>query len=1067
MTERKILQVPFTGGLQGKAADLFKPPGTNLVVSKVRQAKAGEWRNAPPVRQWAGSSASTQPYIMMGPVGAQGAGVTSAFFGVTPNQLTNAGGASLFNCFEFFDPGTSQAARAAGVNVDGSLAAPSSWHRRPEFFQSSANAGTGFQNPSAIGFATGVDSTNAKRIDCIASMVNNNVNVSFIDVETGAELGNAGGGFSNCANVKCAYTGGGRFAVCVLYNTGAVDVWVTTWTGTSYTAAFAFNARTGLAGAILDAFSQFNDQVLFVARDNATGNLAFTVVTTSTRVVTTSVTVAVAATVFVGIVEDLYATGNYFVIAATAGAARMLRLLTGGGIVTNDSLAAVTIRKATGITMPTAGDWMAVYDDGNQIFYNSKNGGVLSGSQAVTTSNGYLTVETKGWGAAVATNAVAQMKFVAGYHSFTTLDPQDTYYEMVVSAATKSATPQAHLLPLQAGTGITINGDIRQVGKRSGVLFPSPSISYSWAMALTHSVRFTRAGGQLIYNNGISTFTVAYPMPSTMPAVSSLNSLFLNYGRPVPLGAGTYVPFGPGKIVTAQTAYPMGPMSVPLQPQLAQAAGGGLTLLGTYLYVLVDVLVSPQGDIYRSAPSVPASITLTGANATVNIAIPPCPSNNGMLLVKTEIYRTTAGGTVYQKVGERVPAGGWGLTALLTFSDTTTDAALATGDFLYSIGEIQNGIPPRPSHLCVVNKRLWAVDADFRQRVVFSKQFRKGFMPEFVDSFYVDLTDAAGDITGLQALDDRLIVFKQSAIYVISGDGPDLTGAGATPSVSRIAGDLGGILGSVACSTGQEVWFATDREGIWKIDRSLQPVYAGSPVDDLTVTPSPAGAPYNVVEAICAKDRNEIWFIVTTGAGVPPSAIVYDQELGVWSFDTPWTTTTKHPVSACYSGSAVVVATSDAAASAPEVWYDTPSLYYTTTATFTPTANQVGSFETAWIEADDEAVFRLSRLRLVGLQVATSGAVLKAHVTIMFDKNTVSPKNIATSGDLLGTPYAGGSGGTILENELRLNVRCSSFKVRIDLSTFNASWQCRFQGIAAEISMLPGMRKLQPAQRMT
>lgn len=122
----------------------------------------------------------------------------------------------------------------------------------------------------------------------------------------------------------------------------------------------------------------------------------------------------------------------------------------------------------------------------------------------------------------------------------------------------------------------------------------------------------------------------------------------------------------------------------------------------------------------------------------------------------------------------------------ITFEDTTIDAQIDARDYGFfpfdaagTVAGRLNSDPPPPSTFALNHKnRLWIVSGDKSREVWFSQLMESGFAPMFSNVNRIYLSDTTEEITGLAALADRVLIFTQSRIYAVDGDGPDNRGNG-------------------------------------------------------------------------------------------------------------------------------------------------------------------------------------------------------------------------------------------------------------------------------------------------
>lgn len=269
---------------------------------------------------------------------------------------------------------------------------------------------------------------------------------------------------------------------------------------------------------------------------------------------------------------------------------------------------------------------------------------------------------------------------------------------------------------------------------------------------------------------------------------------------------------------------------------------GGTVEAGTYYYQFAYEWTDNQGNIHRSAPSIPVSVTTTGSTSSISLVVPtlrltykvdPNP-------VRIVGYRWSVAQQVYyQFTSITSPVINDTTADTVTIVDTAPDAAILGQTILYTTGGVIEDIAaPASVASCLFANRLFLVDAEDRNLIWFSKQVIENVPVEMSDllTYYVAPTTGAqgstGDITALSAMDDKLIIFKQDAIYYMNGSGPDNTGANSSFSPDPIF-----VTSSVGCSNPDSIvlmpsgiMFQSDK-GIWLLGRDLGTTYIGQQVE--------------------------------------------------------------------------------------------------------------------------------------------------------------------------------------------------------------------------------------------
>lgn len=297
-----------------------------------------------------------------------------------------------------------------------------------------------------------------------------------------------------------------------------------------------------------------------------------------------------------------------------------------------------------------------------------------------------------------------------------------------------------------------------------------------------------------------------------------------------------------GALVTSYDGYTPVEQGFNVWPDSVEAVGSGTSgsmSAQQYFYQATYEWIDNQGNNFRSAPSIPVSVTLT-SDTSVSIFVPTL-----RLTYKTanpvtiNIYRWSVAQQVYYQVTSIIAPILNDLTIdYITFVDTNSDATILGNNILYTTGGVIENIgPPATDIITLFQQRLWLVDSEDKNLLWYSKQIIEATPVEMSNllTLYVAPTTAAqgstGPITALASLDDKLIIFKNDAIYYINGQGPDNTGANNNFSEPVF------ITATVGCSNQQSIVFMPQglmfqsSKGIWLLDRNLSTSYIGAPVE--------------------------------------------------------------------------------------------------------------------------------------------------------------------------------------------------------------------------------------------
>lgn len=421
--------------------------------------------------------------------------------------------------------------------------------------------------------------------------------------------------------------------------------------------------------------------------------------------------------------------------------------------------------------------------------------------------------------------------------------------------------------------------------------------------------------------------------------------------------------------------------------QVSTSGAGGSISANTYFYVFTYEWTDNQGNLNRSAPSIPIEIVTSGATSTNTLYVPTLrlTAKGGSNPVRIVGYRWSLTQQVYyQFTSITAPIINNKAIDFVTFTDTLNDTSILGNVLLYTTGGIvENIVPPATAITVLFNNRLFLVDAEDQNLLWFSKQVLEATPVELSDLFtiYVAPTTGAqgstGPMTALFAMDDKLIIFKKDAIYYITGNGPDNTGANNDFSNAIY------ITSSVGCANQnsivlmpQGLMFQSDK-GIWLLGRDLSTNYIGAPVEQ-----------YNsllVKSASVIPGTNQVRFVLNNS-----TTLVYDYYQAQWGTFSNISAIS----STLYQGLQTYLN------SFGQVFQEAPG-------TFTDGGTPVlMSFTSAWISAAGlQGYERFYFMFLLG----TYFTPFKLNVQLAYDYNSSPSQNIIVSPDNFNPGWGGGS----------------------------------------------------------
>lgn len=312
--------------------------------------------------------------------------------------------------------------------------------------------------------------------------------------------------------------------------------------------------------------------------------------------------------------------------------------------------------------------------------------------------------------------------------------------------------------------------------------------------------------------------------------------------------------------------------------EVSTATSGGFLTAQQYFYQAVYEWSDNQGNIYRSAPSIPVTVTTTGTTSANTVNIPYLRlTYKTANPVKIVIYRWSAANQIYYQVTSiTAPTLNSTTSDAVAFVDTLADSSIIGNNIIYTNGGVVEDVnAPATNIMTLFDTRLWLVEAEDPNLLWFSKQVIESTPVEMSDllTFYVAPTTGAqgstGPITALSVMDDKLIIFKQNAIYYINGTGPDNTGSNNQYSQPIF------VTSTVGCAVPNSIVFMPNGlmfqsdKGIWLLGRDLSTQYIGAPVEEFNES--------LVQSAVNVPQTNQVRFTLNTG-----ETLMYDYYYGQW-----------------------------------------------------------------------------------------------------------------------------------------------------------------------------------------
>jgi len=311
----------------------------------------------------------------------------------------------------------------------------------------------------------------------------------------------------------------------------------------------------------------------------------------------------------------------------------------------------------------------------------------------------------------------------------------------------------------------------------------------------------------------------------------------------------------------------------------APAGADGSLSTGQYQYAVCYEWTDNAGQIQRSAPSVPVTVNAVATNhCTVTAPTLRITAKQGTRTAPNiVIYRTTADGTLFFRVTSSVaPLHNDPTVDTVQFVDVASDTSIQSNELLYTTGNVlDNAAPPACKLISLFNNRVVVSGLEDQNLIWFSKNkfdnTNFNTIPaEFAAELTIGVNPRGGAITALGLLDEKLIIFKESALFALAGDGPNDTGAGETfADPAFVTADAGCKNPNSVITTPVGLMFQSDK-GIYLLDRSLQATYIGAPVEAFNSEV--------ITSATLNQNSNQVIFTTTSG-----TALVYDYYAQQWA----------------------------------------------------------------------------------------------------------------------------------------------------------------------------------------
>ncbi len=317
--------------------------------------------------------------------------------------------------------------------------------------------------------------------------------------------------------------------------------------------------------------------------------------------------------------------------------------------------------------------------------------------------------------------------------------------------------------------------------------------------------------------------------------------------------------------------------------QVGQVISGTGIPVGTYIVSLNSGTNTIVMSNNATATATGVTITPTSiSQVTINVPTLRITAKDSTNPVRIVGYRYSEGQQIYYQFTSLTnPTLNDTSVDSVVIVDGNSDAQILGNPLLYTTGGVlENIAPPASVDSALFDNRLFLINAEDRNVLGYSKQVIQNVPVEMSDllTIYVSPTTGAqgstGEMTAIFPMDDKLIIFKRSALYYINGNGPDNTGANSSYSQPIfISGTVGTPYKKSIVLMPNGLMFQSDK-GIWLLGRDLSTTYIGADVERYT-------GEGIAISATAIPGTNEVRFVMDTGI-----TLMYDYYYNQWGVHT-------------------------------------------------------------------------------------------------------------------------------------------------------------------------------------
>lgn len=306
---------------------------------------------------------------------------------------------------------------------------------------------------------------------------------------------------------------------------------------------------------------------------------------------------------------------------------------------------------------------------------------------------------------------------------------------------------------------------------------------------------------------------------------------------------------------------------------VTSSSSGGAIPSGTFEFQVCYERVDDQGNIIYSPVSDVESVTTVGPTASIEIKVRPDPTARGSFITIFE-RNTTSAGLFRLRYRYAVNTPSPSVTITLTDDEDFSDNNVRA---IYTSGGVLESTPyPPTTQACVHQNRIIMIAADERDKVYYTQKLVSGEVPVFNNNLFIEqastIPTVRDDLTAVESLADKLVIFRQRSTYYVAGDGADALGLNSSwTEPELISRDIGCQQPRSVISTPVGIFFKSDK-GIYLVTTAMAIEYRGAAVE--------AYNSEEIVQSYLVANRNLVKFVTSE------RILCYDYLLDRWSVDT-------------------------------------------------------------------------------------------------------------------------------------------------------------------------------------